>query len=137
MLFRSFFLKKNNIKSFFVWDDNWISKKANKKKNQIKILSEEIINSDYIVISPGIQISKAIAKNILKRYTKKIITDLDIFYLFYPNLKTIMVTGTNGKSTTCELLKNLFQKTKNIMFIYQVILEDQYSMKDQKIEVYL
>ena len=107
-----FFLKKNNIKSFFVWDDNWISKKANKKVKQIKILSKEIINSDYIVISPGIQISKAIAKNILKRYTKKIITDLDIFYLFYPNLKTIMVTGTNGKSTTCELLKNLFQKTK-------------------------
>lgn len=29
-----FFLKKNNIKSFFVWDDNWISKKANKKKTR-------------------------------------------------------------------------------------------------------
>ena len=107
-----FFFKKNNIKNFFVWDDSWISKKTNKKVSQKKILTNAIINSDYIVISPGIQISKAIAKNTLKKYTKKIITDLDIFYLFYPNLKTIMVTGTNGKSTTCELLKNLFQKTK-------------------------
>ncbi len=107
-----FFFKKNNIKNFFVWDDSWISKKESKKAKQVKTLINEIINSDYVVISPGIQISKAIAKNILKKYTKKIITDLDIFYLFYPNLKTIMVTGSNGKSTTCELLKNLFKKTK-------------------------
>ena len=29
-----FFLKKIILKAFFVWDDNWISKKANKKKTR-------------------------------------------------------------------------------------------------------
>jgi len=35
-----------------------------------------------------------------------------LFYLTKKNLKTIVVTGTNGKSTTCKLLTHLLQKNK-------------------------
>ena len=44
---------------------------------------------------------------------KSIITELDIFYLSYPNNTKITITGTNGKSTTCQMLYNIF-KLKNL-----------------------
>ena len=42
----------------------------------------------------------------------KIITELDIFYLTYPENKKITITGTNGKSTTCLMLYNIFKLKK-------------------------
>ena len=40
---------------------------------------------------------------------KKIYTDLDIFFSNFKNL-CITITGTNGKSTTCQLLYEVFKK---------------------------
>ena len=62
---------------------------------------------NYIVLAPGISLFKN--KN-LNSFKKKIITDIDLFYLTNNKLKTIVVTGTNGKSTTCKLLAHLLQK---------------------------
>ena len=42
----------------------------------------------------------------------KIITDLDIFYLNYPKIKKITITGTNGKSTTSKLLFEVLKSEK-------------------------
>ena len=39
-------------------------------------------------------------KSVLTKNKKKIITDLDLFYMQKFPIKTIMITGTNGKSTT-------------------------------------
>ena len=58
-------------------------------------------------MSPGISLNKN--KN-LKKYEKKIITDIDLFFLSKKLFKTIVVTGTNGKSTTCKLLAHLLKK---------------------------
>ena len=41
----------------------------------------------------------------------KIYTDLDIFFLFNKNF-CITITGTNGKSTTCQLLYEVLRKQK-------------------------
>ena len=65
---------------------------------------------DYIVLSPGINLKKSKLKNKLLRNKHKIITDLDLFYLFNPNIKSIVITGTNGKSTTCKILEHVLKK---------------------------
>ena len=79
--------------------------KAHKTQNLIKTCKEV----DYIILSPGISLIKN--KN-LKKFKKKIITDIDLFYLNNHKSKSIVVTGTNGKSTTCKLLAHLLKKNK-------------------------
>ena len=98
--------KNNKVK---VYDDNIkIKNKLNKKyflsKKQILKLK-----FDYIVLSPGININKCHLTNYLLKNLKKIITELDIFYLSYPCSKKITITGTNGKSTTCQMLYNILK----------------------------
>jgi len=102
-----FLCKKSNCKIF---DDN--------KKNIPSKYNHEIINYkqlkkknfDYIVLSPGIDMHKCRASTYLKKNRTKIITELDIFYLSYPNIKKITITGTNGKSTTSKLLYDVLKE---------------------------
>ena len=100
------FFNKNNIKKYKVWDDK---QKKLFKKRRAKNLKETLNTVDYIVLSPGISFLK---KKFLIKFKKKIITDIDFFYLTNKNLKSIVVTGTNGKSTTCKLISNLLKKNK-------------------------
>jgi len=97
------FLKKTNY--IKIYDDK---KKIIKNKSVKKFFLEKSeipkIKFDYIVISPGINVSKCNLKNYLKKNSQRIITDLDIFYSHYSKNKIITITGTNGKSTTAKLL---------------------------------
>ena len=58
---------------------------------------------------------KRVKEKNLIRFKKKIITDIDLLYLTNKNFKSIVVTGTNGKSTTCKLITHLLKK-KNLKF---------------------
>ena len=100
------FFKKNKIKNFKVWDDN---KYNIFKKYKTLNLKKTLNEVDYIILSPGISLLKN--KHLLK-FKKKIITDIDLFYLTNKKSKTVVVTGTNGKSTTCKLLSHLLKKNK-------------------------
>ena len=100
------FFKRNSIENFKVWDDN---KKNIHKKYIPKNLIQTLDRVDYIVLSPGISLLK---NKKLNKFKKKIITDIDLFYLHNNRSKSIVVTGTNGKSTTCQLLAHLLQKNK-------------------------
>ena len=78
--FSSFlFLKKTN--DIYLYDD-FNKKIKDKKFNKFLINFKEIkkLNFDFIVISPGIDIKKCKLKNVLKKNSKKIVTDLDIFF---------------------------------------------------------
>ena len=100
------FFKKHSIKNFKVWDDKHKNVYKNyKSKNLVSTLKQV----DYIVLSPGISLLK---NKKLSKFKKKIITDIDLFYLYNNKFKSIVVTGTNGKSTTCKLLAHLLQKNK-------------------------
>ena len=105
------FLKKKNKIS--IYDDN---KKI--KKDFISLKKIKLTEFNYIVLSPGVDINKCRLKNYLKKNKKKIITDLDIFYLKNPNNLKITITGTNGKSTTAKLLfKILKDQNKDVKLV--------------------
>ena len=101
--------KKNKVEVFD--DDKSLKNKKNKNFfiNINKILKT---NFDYIVLSPGIDIKKCKLKKYLFKNEKKIISELDIFYLNFPKNIKITITGTNGKSTTCQMLYNIFKSNK-------------------------
>ena len=104
------FLK--NKADLYLFDDNKkknIKLKSNLRLNTLKEISK--INFDKIIISPGIDISKCKLSKTLKKNSSKIYTDLDIFYSFHKN-KSITVTGTNGKSTTAQILYEVLEDQK-------------------------
>ena len=94
------FLKKNN--EITTHDDK--IKIDNKKITKIKF--------DYIIISPGIDINKCNLSKFLKDNSKKIYTDLDIFYNHHKSNSKITITGTNGKSTTAKILYDVLRDQK-------------------------
>ena len=102
------FLKKKNVKNLYTWDD----KKNKNDKKKFNLFKESLDQVDYIVISPGINIQKTKFKLKLSRNKKKIITDLDLFYMQNIAVKSIVITGTNGKSTACKLIQHIFKTNR-------------------------
>ena len=99
------FLKKKNINQIYTWDDK-------KNKKNINLFKRRLDEVDYIIISPGINVQKTKFKANLLRNKKKIITDLDLFYMQKIPTKSIVITGTNGKSTACKLIQHIFKTNK-------------------------
>ena len=102
------FLKENKASKIFTWDDH-LSKLNFKLQNNFKVNLNFV---DYIIISPGISIKKSKFKKILLKNKKKIITDLDLFFLKNNVKKSIFITGTNEQSTTCSLIHHILKKNK-------------------------
>ncbi len=98
-----YFTRKGFTK-YKAWDDN--------KKKGKKAFSQYLDFAKYIVLSPGIRIEKAKFKKKLKQNKHKIISDLDLFYLLNPKIRTIVITGSNGKSTICKIIEHIFKKNK-------------------------
>jgi len=104
------FLKNKNDISLY--DD--FNPKIRDKYTKNKIISYKNILTtkfDSIILSPGIDVNKCKLSKFLKKNIKKIYSDLDVFYSFFKN-DCITITGTNGKSTTCQLLYEIFLKQK-------------------------
>ena len=102
------FLSKNGAYKIHAWDDYLIKSNLYLKNRFITGLN----TVDYIVMSPGISILKSKFKKILLKNKKKIITDLDLFFLKNKVQKSIVITGTNGKSTTCSLIHHILKKNR-------------------------
>ncbi len=105
------YFKKKRINNFFVWDDNPEVRKKFRSKITLN-LSHVLKNVDYIVLSPGISLKNTKHKKRLINFKKKIITDIDLLYLSNSNFKSIVVTGSNGKSTTCKIIYHLLKKNR-------------------------
>ena len=103
------YLKINKVERYFLWDDNKIKRKKNKISNK-NVFLKQLSKVDYIILSPGIKIDNTIFKKELIKNKNKIITDLDLLYLRNKKIKSIVVTGTNGKSTTCKLINHILTK---------------------------
>jgi len=107
------FLK--NRAEIFVHDDHLSKFKNLGIKNTISYKNILKLNFDQIILSPGIDINKCKLSKFLKKNYNKIYSDLDVFYSFYKN-DCITITGTNGKSTTCQLM-------------YKVLLNQKYDVR--------
>ena len=108
-----FLNKKNNV---FLYDDFLFNiRNAEIKKKIINYKNVHKFNFDSIILSPGIDINKCKLSKYLKKNHNKIYSDLDVFSKFYKN-DCITITGTNGKSTTCQIL-------------YDVLLSQKYNVK--------
>ncbi len=109
-----YFLKnKSNI---FLYDDYQPKTQSSKiKKNLISYKDIFKFKFDQIILSPGIDLDKCKLSKFLKKNYNKIYSDLDVFYSFYNN-DCITITGTNGKSTTCQLM-------------YEVLLNQKFDVK--------
>ncbi len=104
------FLNKNNYCKII--DDNKKNVPLKFKKKIINFKQLEHFFFDYIIISPGIDSNNCKLSKYLKINKVRMITDLDVFYLSYPKIKKITITGTNGKSTTSKLLFNVLKAHK-------------------------
>ncbi len=108
-----FLRNKNDI---FLYDDHQFKiKNINLKKKIISLKRLKKIKFDKIILSPGIDLNKCKLSSFLKKNKNKIYTDLDIFFSIYKN-DCITITGTNGKSTTCQLL-------------YEILLEQKFDVR--------
>ena len=107
------FLKDKS--DIFLYDDNITLKIPEIKKNLIHYKDILKLKFDQIILSPGINIDKCKLSKYLKKNHSKIFTDLDVFSAFYKN-DCITITGTNGKSTTCQLM-------------FEVLLNQKFNVK--------
>ena len=108
------FLK--NKSDIFLYDDYQSKiKSLELKKNFINYKNIFNLKFDKIILSPGIDINKCKLSKFLKKNYTKIHSDLDVFYSFFKN-DCITITGTNGKSTTCQLL-------------YEILLSQKFDVK--------
>ena len=104
-------LGKSGISAFkFLKKSNQITKYDDKIKSDIKKITK--IRFDLIIISPGIDIKKCSLSQFLKKNSKKIYTDLDVFYSHHKKNNKITITGTNGKSTTAKILYDVLKDQK-------------------------
>ena len=105
------FLKKTN--QIYLYDDKkMITKNIEIKKKFLDYKRVIKKNIDYIIVSPGINIDKCKLKKFLRKNSKKINTDLDIFFSIYSQNKNITITGTNGKSTSAQMLYDVLRQQK-------------------------
>ena len=105
------YFKRVKFKNYIIYDDKKSVRRAwgiNKKKENSFFKNINFVN--YIIISPGIDIKKTRLHKFYLKNKHKFITDLDLFYMFHKNIKSIVVTGTNGKSTTCKIIEHILNK---------------------------
>ena len=101
------FLKKSNVKKVFLWDDNIQQRRKHSLKLNDNSIKKKFSEVDHIILSPGISLGKSKKKKFLLKNQDKIITDIDLFFLTNRAFKSIVVTGTNGKSTTCSIIQKV------------------------------
>lgn len=95
-----------------VW--GWDDREEIRNVYQASIIFEQPRWSDQwiLVASPGITPQHPLLHQAQQQGTE-ILCDIALFFRFFPEIKALGVTGTNGKSTTCCLIKHFFD-TKQI-----------------------
>ncbi len=99
-----------------VVDDDNVDNIDKAKAEGFVILSDDddLTTYAFLLLSPGIPYTHPEPHDIVKRAQKaalEIICDIELFNRIYKNIKTIGITGTNGKSTTSSLMTHILTDT--------------------------
>ncbi len=90
-----------------VGDDNLDNLKSLKDVKILDISNDDLSKYAYLILSAGIPLTHPAPHEVVKKAQSAdldIICDIELFARIYPDIKTIGVTGTNGKSTTTTLI---------------------------------
>ena len=93
----------------YVYDDNMdqiLKDRANENLDDIKFLTRtelDSINFSFVLKSPGIKPSSDIIRYLVDKNVE-IVSDIEILYRDFKNHKFIVITGTNGKTTTTTFI---------------------------------
>ncbi len=83
------------------------------KLKDVDIYSDQDLSKcAFLVLSPGIPLTHPEPHDIVKKAQEaniEIICDIELFMRIHPEVKTIGITGTNGKSTTSSLLHSILK----------------------------
>lgn len=108
------FLKQRGANNIYVYDDIELNEQYENRINQFK----DIVSLDisYVILSPGVQIIGNKNIELLKKNKIPYISEFGLGFLFVKG-KTICITGTNGKTTTVNIIKDILQKSKKEVFL--------------------
>lgn len=106
--------------SLIVGDDNpkkleniTLENIAGQNAQRIDILNiekQDFSKAAFLVLSPGIALDYPSPHKIVQKANRaglEIISDIELFSRIYPYIKTIGLTGTNGKSTSVSLISHI------------------------------
>lgn len=99
-----------------VGDDNTESCKRFNHKNisELNIEAQDFTDFSFVVLSPGIPLTHPEPHDVVKKAKDAeldIFCDIELLTRIYPDLKTIGITGTNGKSTTSALVSHVLNQS--------------------------
>ncbi|HON06699.1 MAG TPA: UDP-N-acetylmuramoyl-L-alanine--D-glutamate ligase [Verrucomicrobiota bacterium] len=95
--------------------DSAINENLKKKADELKKLGADVllgvdnisdIDFDLVVVSPGVSTKSGLVKTFID-LKKPVIGELELGYHFVSS-KIVAITGTNGKTTTTELVEKIF-----------------------------
>ena len=105
------YLRNKNC-NYNIYDD--FKKIRHKKAISRKYLVNKINQYSYFIVSPSIKIEK---KHFLYQHKNKILIDLDLLSIELSSQKLLGITGTEGKSSTCNYLNQILSKKYNTKII--------------------
>lgn len=106
-------LKGAGVK-IFAWDDNEENREDAKKLGAdiTGLTADQLKSCAFLVLSPGVPLHfpepHAVVKAARAANTE-IICDIELFARIHKNIRTIGITGTNGKSTTTALIHHILK----------------------------
>lgn len=80
-------------------------------KNKFYLANEKLLeleNIDFAIKSPGISENNQLYLKLSRKF--KFISELDLLYIYKIKTKSIVVTGSNGKTTFVSMLKFIFDR---------------------------
>lgn len=111
------------IKSGFdvlVWDDNAEQRQAAEDlgARACDLMSAMPADTAFLVLAPGVPLTHPEPHDVVKKAHElnvEILSDIELLHRAHPDVTTIGITGTNGKSTTTALIGHILKEARKTL----------------------